>query len=299
VAENIHLYDAGQISIQNNANVNNAESISAGLIEIFAGRVLLDSDSKITAQSTGNITAGQIAIFFAHDLTLSDMGTAITTQANEGNGGNLTINGGQLISLHNNAQIDTYTETEAKGGDIKINASTLIMDSAQIKAQADNANNGGDVNLTLNTFIPSHNQVQVNGEPLPGSAVGAVVLNSIQSARAGGVSLQAPQFSISGSMGDLSSSLAIPILDSDPCLSETAHASSLARIGKGSIPADEAKTVFVPAIADHTNANLHSQTDSTKQKILFSNKLIEQEKHPCMAISSDNNQLPPQNFFKE
>jgi hypothetical protein len=102
----------------------------------------------------------------------------------------------------------------------------------------------------------------------------------------GAINISSPQFSISGSMGDLNSGVAIPILDSDPCLSETAHSSSLARIGKGGIPTNEAKKIFIPAITGQKNDNLQTQVELPKQKQSVSNSLIEKEKHPCRAIST-------------
>jgi hypothetical protein len=297
-SKSLQLANQATISIQNDATVSDSDTIKAGIITVSAPDIDLKY-SKITTESTGNVDAGSIVANFTNTLVMDP--SFVTTAANSGNGGSITLNGGQLINLQNSGFLTSVATANGNGGNINVNANTLIMNNGVIQANAQSGN-GGNINLQLQNLIPSQNQLLKGGAQVvwqPFQDGFNVIQAASQNGINGSINISSPQFSISGSMGDLNSSLAIPILDSNPCLSSAAFTSSLARIGKGGVSANEAKAVFVPAIADDTNANLHSQTDSTKQKILFSNKLIEQEKHPCMAISSDNNQLPPQNFFKE
>ena len=297
--ESIYLHDGGEISVKNDGIANETQNIKAVTLTVVSPDIFLGKGSAITAQSTGNVDAGKINLSFSHALSMDS--SFISTSANSGNGGNITINGGQLISLQNSGFLTSVIGANGNGGNINVTANSLIMNNGVIQANAVGGS-GGDINLNLQALIPSYDQLIKGGAQVvwrPFQDGFNVIQAASQNGINGSINISSPQFSISGSMGDLNSSLAIPILDSNPCLSSAAFTSSLARIGKGGVSANEAKTVFVPAIAEHTNANLHSQTDSTKQKSLSSNKLIEQEKHPCMAISSDNNQLSPQNFFKE
>jgi hypothetical protein len=282
-SERLSLQNKGEISIQNDSSADNLPAETVGEIKIVAADIDL-TDSKITAASTGKVDAGDITLNFSHALTMDP--SFITTAANLGNGGNITINGGQLISLQNSGFLTSVADAHGNGGNINVTAHTLIMNTGVIQANA-KGGKGGDINLHLQALIPSNDKLikggaQVVWQPfLPGfNVIQAASQNGVN----GSINISSPQFSISGSTGDLDGAINLPILDSNPCLSSAAFTSSLARTGKGGVSANEAKAVFVPAIAGNSNSSLKTQLDVSKQKQLFSNSLIEKEKTSCMAI---------------
>jgi filamentous hemagglutinin family protein len=285
----IYLHDGGMMSIQNDGIINNAiQNQTHSALNVFAPTITLDSSGIITAKSTGNADAGQIAVSFSQALLMDGNQSAITTQANSGNGGNLTINGNQLITLQNNAHIDTFTTTGKRGGDITINADRLMMNSGKIIAQADNANNGGDIFLTLNALIPSYNQLQVDLKPLTNSEMGINVFNIIQAARSGGVTLNVPQFNISGSISTLTQSfIELPDLNRDDCNLEV-FKSFLMRSGNGGIPNNEAKTGFIPAAAVLPNSKPSSSKNSlaSQQQAAYTASQ-KNNNYSCAALSSN------------
>jgi hypothetical protein len=257
------LQNKGEISIQNDSSADNLPAETVGEIKIVAANIDL-TDSIITAASTGKVDAGDITINFSHALTMDP--SFITTAAYSGNGGDITIN----------------------GGNINVTAHTLIMNTGVIQANA-KGGKGGDINLNLQALIPSYDKLIRGGAPVVWEAF-LQGFNVIQAASQNGVNgsitISSPQFSISGSTGDLDGAINLPILDSNPCLTSAALTSSLARTGKGGVPANEAKTVFVPAITEQANVGVSSQSDVSAQKNLASDVL--KEKNPCMAISSSS-----------
>ncbi len=283
VSERLSLQNQGKISIQNDSIADNLPADRVGEIKIVAADIDL-TDSTITAASTGKVDAGDITLNFSHALTMDP--SFITTAANLGNGGDININSNGVIYLQNSGFLTSVADANGNGGNINVTARALIMDTGVIQANA-KGGKGGDINLQLQSLIPSNDKLikggaQVVWQPFqPG-------FNVIQAASQNGVNgtinISSPQFSISGSTGDLDGAINLPILDSNPCLSSAAFTSSLARTGKGGVATNEAKTVFVPAIAGNSNSSLKAPLDVSKQKQLFSNSLTEKEKTSCMAI---------------
>jgi hypothetical protein len=271
----IHLYDGGEISIQNEATATNPATIKAGIINVSAPNIDL-KDSAITAESTGNVNAGKINLNFLHALTLDP--SFISTKANTGSGGDITISGGDLIRLQNSGFLTSVSQANGHGGDINVLAHTLIMDNGVIQANAIGGS-GGDINLKLQNLIPSQNQLIKGGSQIvwkPFISGFNVIQAASQNGVNGSVNVTSPQFNISGSISGFKSVIALPRLENNPCLSESAHTSSLARNGKGGIATNETKAVFIPAIPEHT--------DSVKQATTSSNNLSLKESSSCIPI---------------
>ncbi len=106
--------------------------------------------------------ASAIQIHFLGRLNIDP--SNITTSANQGNGGPITIDGGQIIVLQD-SQITTSVQGDlGNGGDISIQAGSLVMQSGFIQANtAAKGASGGNVNINVQTLLPSGNSVFVGG----------------------------------------------------------------------------------------------------------------------------------------
>jgi hypothetical protein len=164
--------------------------------------------AAITSGSTGNVAAGQINVGFDQLLKLSN--SFITTRANGGNGGAITLQGSGNLLLLNSAVTTSVTGGAGNGGDLQIQAQNLVMDSGTIKANAQSGN-GGNINLQVRALVPSGNTL--NGKPFTSSAAllpgpdNVRPNNIIEAVSATGVSgtinLTAPQLNLSGVLANI------------------------------------------------------------------------------------------------
>jgi hypothetical protein len=276
----LQLANQGKITIQNHAVVANPAASKAGVIMLSAPELDL-KDSSITAASTGNVDAGSIVANFSHALMMDS--AFITTSATDGNGGTISINGGELINLQNSGFLTSVSGANGNGGNINVAADILVTNTGVIQANA-LGGKGGDIGLNLKALIPSHDVLikgglQVLWQPsLPG-------FNVIQAASATGVSgninLTSPQFNISGSISGLDAgSLVLPVIKRNTCQA-VASGSSLANGGKGGLPANEAKTGFIP-IATELDAGAGSNEVLLNPKPSAINPVKPTENYPCV-----------------
>ena len=245
-SQGVYLSNNANISMKNTANINNSTTIKPSAVTVSAPDIDL-KNSSITTQSTGNVDAGNININFSHWLTLDP--SFITTTANTGNGGNITITGGQLINLQNSGFLTSVSGANSNGGNIKVTADYLIMNTGVIQANAVGGS-GGDIQLNLDALIPSQNQLILGGKKVAWQPF-QTGLNVIQAASENGVSgtvnVTSPQFDISASISGLDTEqLVMPNIDNNPCQSTAMMDSSLSRGGQGGIPSNEAQYGFIP-----------------------------------------------------
>ncbi|MBX3640460.1 MAG: filamentous hemagglutinin N-terminal domain-containing protein [Nitrosomonas sp.] len=231
----IQLENGAHLSIQNAAIVadNAIDSTTPSVITIDAANLSL-INSFITAQSSGNVDAGDINIHFTDQLFLDP--SVISTEANDGHGGTITISGGELIYLLDSAITTSVKGQEGDGGNINISADSLIMDSGFIQANTAATNaSGGNVNINVSTLIPSGSFLQTGGDTLfdfqPFSGI-----NVIQAAAPDGVSgtitAATPQLNLSGVLTNLIiESIDSNTLNHNMCAIE--QSSSLYQSGKG------------------------------------------------------------------
>jgi filamentous hemagglutinin family protein len=253
-ANEITLSNGGQISITNSAIAANPDALTPTSITVVARRIeILDYPSAITTTSFWNAAAGSITVSASDQLQLRD--SAITTTANQGNGGSINITSG-IIRL-NNAQISTSVAGLAgNGGDISLNANALILNTGFIQANtaAHNAS-GGKVNINVAMLVPSGNTLSVGGQVPLNFWPGIFGFNVIQAAAPTGVSgtvqMTSPVLDLSGNLVGLNTK---PIntggLGRNPC--QTTGGSSLSLSGRGGLPSSargllRAETSFWPS----------------------------------------------------
>ena len=232
---NMMLTNGAQISISNKATVANTSSLVPTYINILTPNLTM-TNSQIVADSSGNVDASNINITFTDTLYMDP--SAISTLANNGNGGNIVINGGNMFWLQDSAITTSVLGLQGNGGNIDIKSDYLIMDSGFIQANtAAQGASGGTVNINVNTLIPSGSLLFVGGnspfrfQPYSG-------INVIQAAAPNGVKGQinstSPQLNLSGTLANLIlQSFDQNVLSRDLCA--IGDSSSLSQSGKGGL----------------------------------------------------------------
>lgn len=176
----------------------------------------------------------------AQQLNLND--SQITTQANEGNGGPITITSRDWTRLHN-SQITTSVDGKEKGngGDITLNTDVLVMDTGFIQANTNAIKaTGGNINLQkVKQLIASNTNLQ-KGDNTPLKFIPNSGKNVIQAAAPtgvkGNITINAPQLNIVGSLVGLNTPrLDMNHIGQDPC-SNIAKQSTIKNLGKGGVP---------------------------------------------------------------
>ena len=182
----ITLSNSGLLSIRNDAQAQNPGALTPTLLSVSAHDITL-KDSKITAESTGNVAASDIQIHFTGILFVDP--SHITTSANLGNGGDITIGGGQLIQLENSQITTSVGGGTGNGGDINIQAGSLVLNTGFIQANTAAAGaSGGNVSINVQTLLPSGNSLTIGGSEPAVFQPGVFGLNVIQAAAPTGVS---------------------------------------------------------------------------------------------------------------
>lgn len=229
----LSISDFAEISIASKATF--ASQTTPTLLSISAPNITLSEDALISALALGNAPASDILIKFTHDLILDP--SAITTQSSSGNGGSITIQGGQLIEL-NHSQITTSVSGAAgNGGNIDISSTGLVLDSGFIQANtaAQNAS-GGKVEINVAALVPSGDTLFIGGNTpylfLPGVSGFNVIQAAAPSGLSGTIAISNPALDLSGSL----SVLAARLLGSTGLGHDRCHGSagsSLAMGGRG------------------------------------------------------------------
>ena len=244
-ADTFVLANGAFITTANFAQVTPATRLNTSVLSITAPRVRLSSGAFISAEATGLMSAGNINVI-ADELSLSS--GVISTKADQGNGGGISVQGG-VVSL-TKSQITTSVLGElvatggvagfGNGGDIRVRANALILNSGFIQAntQAKSAS-GGLVDLDVKTLVASGNSALVGGRSTYSFAPDVFGFNVIQAAApfglSGTIQLTSPVLDLSGSLGRLGAQVADAApLGRSPC--QAAGGSSLAQVGQGTMP---------------------------------------------------------------
>jgi filamentous hemagglutinin family protein len=242
------LANQAKITLQNDADVADTGLLMPTKVTVTAPTIKLNN-SQITTAASGNASASNIEVNFSEQLRLDP--SFISTTANTGNGGIIDINGGKLIYLQDSGFTTSVSGANSNGGNIKVAADILVMNTGVIQANAIGGV-GGDIGLNLNALIPSYNTLIKGGKRVDWQPYQAG-LNVIQAASENGVSgtlnITAPQFDISGSISGLDASeLALPEITQDVCRGSMNKMNSLVRSGQGGMPLKESQAGFIPPV---------------------------------------------------
>ena len=236
----INIVNGGNISIENQGIAANPVSTMPGSLSVSAPNITL-RDSIITSQSTQNVDASPIQIHFTHSLSLGN--SFISTEAQNGNGGSITIQGGDSLTLANSGIRTSVLGQNGNGGDISVTANRLMMETGLIQANtAASGAKGGNVFLNVQTLLPSASMLIFGGNEPVNWDIHSTEFgwNVIQAAAPGGISgvinLTSPQLNLNGVLSNLGNpKFYSDTLNQDVCSMGTG--SSLVRRGKGGMPA--------------------------------------------------------------
>ncbi|MBD2136260.1 hypothetical protein H6F32_01375 [Anabaena sp. FACHB-1237] len=156
--------NAGNIFITTqNLNINDGVKISAsttgngqgGNINISANNLTVNNGGQLLTTTSGNAKAGNIIIKVRDNITLDGINTglfATTEKGSIGNGGSIDIDP-EIFMIRNGAGIGVNSQGNGKGGNITLQAGTLILDNkAFITAETIN-NEGGEITLNINDLF--------------------------------------------------------------------------------------------------------------------------------------------------
>ena len=237
IAKDITLSNGGEISIENNAISTNPALLTPTAISVTAPRInILNDANAITASSTGNVDAGSINISASTELYLDPSG--ITTTANLGNGGGISITAG-ILSLNNSEITTSVTGATGNGGNISITAKSLILNTGFIQANTAAANaSGGTITIAAQSLLPSGNILFIGGNTPYAFKPNVFGFNVIQAAAPTGISgtpqTTAPTLDLAASLSGLSTQqIDTGGLGRSPC--QATGGSSLASSGRGGL----------------------------------------------------------------
>lgn len=232
----IRLQGGSTISNANGATVADPASLQSSLLRLRAPRIELDN-TLLSAAALGNTDASRIELLAGERLLLSD--SVVSTAAQDGDGGALRAEAGQLLWLKRSALTTSVLGVSGDGGDIDIKTDLLFLQGGFIQANTAAADaSGGDVRIETGALVASENRVVIGGDaPLVFDPQRP--LNVIQAAAPNGVSgavAVSNTLDIAGSLALLDRSLLDPGgLGRSPC--ERRGGSALAAAGRGGLPA--------------------------------------------------------------
>ncbi len=130
-----------------------------GKINLEAGELIISDGAKVTVSNQGLGDAGDINIV-SPSIELSDRGNIVADTAS-GQGGNITLQTSNLLSLDSQSRISAIADGTGDGGNIKLDIDDTInlSNSSQISAGATGNGNGGniDIDTTFITATPNQN----------------------------------------------------------------------------------------------------------------------------------------------
>ncbi|MEQ1543439.1 filamentous hemagglutinin N-terminal domain-containing protein [Methyloglobulus sp.] len=234
---------AGDISISSGKFSDNLAKRNAK-ITVTAPQLNLNNNSHITTEALGNLPASPIEI---NTSQLSMDNSSITTAANQGDGGPITINANDWVQLKNSLittsvanSLESFGTNIGNGGDITLNTDVLVMDTGFIQANTNAKNaSGGNINLNVKQLVASNGNLQ-SGDDKPLTFKPNSGINVIQAASPNGINgtitNTAPQLNIVGALAGLNTpQLDLNRVGHDPC-SSTVQQSTMKKLGKGGIP---------------------------------------------------------------
>ena len=231
-ARSVTLEDGATLSIQNDAlqtdfslarsSVDTVKplGIVPGSLSIAAAGITIDG-AQVGANSTGNIAASNLRFDASEGLTLRN--ASLTTTARGGDGGGINLAAGGMLTVdHSQVTTSVLGSESGNGGDIRLHAGTLLMDTGFIQANTaapDAA--GGNVNVDVGLLVTTGVLLLGGDQPFTFDP-NLIGVNVIQAASPNGISgnvnVTGPIIDTAGNLRGLSAKPAEnPALESDLC----------------------------------------------------------------------------------
>ncbi|BAY89337.1 MULTISPECIES: two-partner secretion domain-containing protein [unclassified Tolypothrix] len=147
---NVQINASEAIAISGRGSANNS-NINSSAVRLSPQLSQLLGVSDILTANAGSLS------ITTPKLTITDGGTVTVTGQGTGNAGNLKITADQ-IQLQNQALIEAQTES-GNGGDISLQVGDVILmrDRSKITATADGAGDGGNININAPIIVGLEN----------------------------------------------------------------------------------------------------------------------------------------------
>lgn len=163
--------ETSRLNLTEDADMNTSSQGGgdAGHISLTVTDLNMRHHTKIASSNQGMGDAGNVVINTQNLLLQQD--TKITTEAKSAEGGEIRLNVGKLVYLHNGRITTSVRGGTGNGGDITLeNPHFVVLNQGQIKAQAFQGN-GGDIDIISHLFLASSDslvsassKLGVNGE---------------------------------------------------------------------------------------------------------------------------------------
>jgi hypothetical protein len=212
-------------------------------------------NAQISAQSFGNVNASDILVQFSGQMVLDP--SSIATSANLGNGGSITIRGGQSLFLDNSSITTSVGGAAGNGGDITIATGALASNTGFVQANTlAEGGVGGLVNIEAGALLASGNYLLIGGTHPYTFDPGVFGVNVIQAAAPDGLSgtidLSTPQLDIAGLLESLKAPPPTPSpVGKNPC--QFAGGSSFTLAGTGGMALSPTDMLRAPEAIDPTD----------------------------------------------
>lgn len=128
-----------------------------GGVSIQAGQVVLRSGAIISSQSAGTGNAGDILLTQADSIRV-EAGSAITTEAENADGGNIQIEARDLVYILDSDVTAMVAGGTGSGGNISIDPTFVALNGATITADAFGGD-GGNITIRADHFLASPDSV--------------------------------------------------------------------------------------------------------------------------------------------
>ncbi|WP_204104618.1 MULTISPECIES: S-layer family protein [Spirulina sp. CCY15215] len=169
----------GEITLQNlqSLSLTNNSKISASTKEGQGGtvfvnasdRILVDSNSSIISQATGNGSAGNVQLD-TRDLTVQNSGH-VSTSAVNGQGGTVSVNASDRILVDSNSSIISQATGNGSAGNIGLNTRDLtVQNNSEISASTVNGQGGNIFSFASDRILVDSNSSIVARSTGSGSA---------------------------------------------------------------------------------------------------------------------------------
>ncbi len=205
-SESIALGDGAFATIDNDASVANPASRQPTRLGLVAPEISLRNLAFVSAESTGNVAASDIDVAASRSLLLNR--STISTSANAGNGGAITVSTGGLATLRNSVIRTSVFGPQGNGGNIDLRAGMLLLDSGFVQANtAARDAAGGLVRITAGALLTSGSSLFLGGNTAFVPTADVFGFNVIQAAAPTGISgdvqLANPALDVTGSLREL------------------------------------------------------------------------------------------------
>ena len=151
----VNISDQGQINTSA-SGAGKGGDIELGTAELEIGRLNISGNAAVTAQSMGAGDAGDIHIRTTHTVQMEK--SAVTTAAENSDGGNISVIAGQMLDMEDSQITATVGGGQGDGGNISIFPQSAVLDDSRIIANA-YGGDGGNIRIISDGFVQSSTSI--------------------------------------------------------------------------------------------------------------------------------------------